>query len=532
MSSVDSVELCDAQSSTSAEDSNTSTRSAAKASWKACLREAFRIDFKPRSPVTESLARLRHEDEEAGACNNLNRPLGFGNSITALEIKEQYANTHLQEKWKEAVLVLKLSLSLMSYGQTSVDAQLNLLKVCENLQLPSPRIEIGTTYVQASFGACHGHHVQFNEDIVTDKLLDATALSIHMASEGANVGAALRVLDEIIDRPLPYGTAFKLLNLQCLLSWSAIAAFMGDFQDMAAAALIAPFVILIVQLSKRWNLGNIESVLAAVMVGVVTPVVWRYIVPLPICHVPRLWASALLIFLPGTELINGSYEIKYGNLNNGAAKLVGALARCAFLGGGLTLGWQVFGHNAAMTEVGGAHGVKASLVPSEVCAGTGIRWEIIFTVINFPMLFHCFASLNMRIADIWKAFVVVYPSLIAFMALVMQGPFPSFVNDILGLFIATNLACFMEYKTGTPVNVSVIPMIIILAPGAPSVMSILGSMQKGYVANNSMQSFWNNLALQGVSYAIGLCLALELWRPLVHRKNQVRARAVVETYGW
>jgi len=499
--------------------------------------EAFRIDFKPRASVENRLAMLS-QDAEAGGYSNLNRPLGFGNDLTALEIKEQYANTPLQEKWEDVVLVLKLSLSLLSYGQTSVDAQLNLLKVCETLQLPAPRIELGMTSIHASFGACAGHFLTFRADIVADKLLDATALSTRVASDRVNASAALMVLDEIIERPLPYGWAFHLLNLWCLFSWAAIAAFMGDFKDMAAAAIIAPFTLLVIKLCKRLNLGNIESILAAIVVGVVTPVVWRYIIPLPICHVPRLWASALLLFLPGTELINGAYEIKYGNVVNGATQLVCALVRCAFLGGGLTLGWQVFGHNAASAAVDGADGVKASLVPADVCDGSNggpafaIPWEIIFTVYNFPMLFHCFASLNIRVMDIWKAFIVVYPSLIAFIAISTHGKLPSFVVDMLGLFIAGNLASLMEYTTGTPVNLSVVPMIIILAPGAPSVMSILGSMQSGYVEGLHVASFWNNLALQGASYAIGLCLALEIWRPLVHRKNQVRARAIMEAYGW
>merc|ERR1711879_957026 len=98
---------------------------------------------------------------------------------------------------------------------------------------------------------------------------------------------------------------------------------------------------------------------------------------------------------------------------------------------------------------------------------------------------------------------------------------------------ATNLACFVEYKTGTPVNLSVIPMIIILAPGAPSVMSVLASMQQDSdVSGVAVTDFWSNLALQGVSYAFGLSLALEMWRPKLHSKNQVRARADLGGFGW
>jgi uncharacterized membrane protein YjjB (DUF3815 family) len=240
-----------------------------------------------------------------------------------------------------------------------------------------------------------------------------------------------------------------------------------------------------------------------------------------------------LIYLPGTELINGAYEIKYGAVVSGATQLVIALVRCAFLAVGLTAGWQIFGRDAAVEAANGQYGVKASLVPADVCPGTAIPWYYIFALCNFPMLFHCFLSLNIRIRDMPKGFFVVYPSLLLYMAMIEYTELPIFVTDAIGLFIATNLACFIEYKTGTPVNLSVIPMIIILAPGAPSVMSILSSMQQDLeVSGAAVTGFWSNLALQGVSYAFGLCLALELWRPFVHSKNQVRARRNLNTFGW
>merc|ERR1712048_1437024 len=139
-------------------------------------------------------------------------------------------------------------------------------------------------------------------------------------------------------------------------------------------------------------------ILCAIVVGIVTPCVWK-LSDLPICHVPTLWACALLPFLPGTELIYGAFEIKYGSILNGASQLVAALVRCMFLGLGLTVGWQVFGTNAAAQTVHGKTGAIASMVPAESCGGGGPPWQFVFGVLNFPMLFHCFASLNMRLRD-------------------------------------------------------------------------------------------------------------------------------------
>jgi len=265
----------------------------------------------------------------------------------------------------------------------------------------------------------------------------------------------------------------------------------------------------------------LELVLCSVVVGVVTPLVWQHVVEVPLCHVPVLWACALLLYLPGCELIYGAYEIKHGSLVNGAAQLIGALVRCMLMGIGLTIGWQVFGRNTALQATDGKHGVVASLVPAEPCDDVmGPSWQFVFGVLNFPMLFHCFASLNMRLADMPGAFAVAYPSLFAFMFIATSGTMPGFVADAAGMFIGANLGSALERWKGTPICVCVVPMVIILAPGWPSVCSVLASMQKNNdVAMVKPTSFWTDLALQGASYAVGLSLALGMWRAWNHRSH-------------
>jgi len=207
--------------------------------------------------------------------------------------------------------------------------------------------------VQIALGAGPGHMLNCKMDLLVDKLLDVCALCKHIAHDSdADAAQALWVLDAIIQRPLPFGWLVQLLNLELVCSWAALAAFMGSWQDMAAAAVIAPFALLAREFCLRSRLASLELVLCSIAVGIVTPLVFEHVVQVPLCHVPVLWGCALLLYLPGCELIYGAYEIQFGSVVNGAAQLVTALVRCMLMGVGLTIGWQVFGQDAAYIAVG------------------------------------------------------------------------------------------------------------------------------------------------------------------------------------
>mmetsp|Transcript_54127 Transcript_54127/g.155466 ORF Transcript_54127/g.155466 Transcript_54127/m.155466 type:complete len:540 (-) Transcript_54127:139-1758(-) len=496
----------------------------------AAVREAFRVDWGPRTSVEKLLEDAgRALDEEQGALRRreprLDQALGFGNTVTEREILQMYASTAYQEKGLCVILVLKLAVAMLEYGQNTVDAELMLLKVIHSLGLPHPHLNLGARSLQMSFGGGPVHLMNCKMDLLADKLLDISALCRHIAENKVDPADALCVLDGIIQRPLPFGWLVHFFNLECVCSWAALAAFFGTWQDMAAAAMITPFALLTRQFCMRKGLANLELLLCSLVVGIVTPLVWRYIVEVPLCHVPILWGSALLIYLPGCELIYGAYEIKYGSVINGAAQLMAALVRCMIMGVGLTIGWQVFGRDAAMAATDGKRGAIASMVPADACSFTGPSWQFVFGVLNFPMLFHCFLSLNMRLADLINGFCVAYPSLFAFMALVQMGTFPDYVTDAIGMFIAANLGSALERWNGTPICISIVPMVIILAPGWPSVRSVLGSMQKSVIPDEKVTDFWTDLALQGAAYAVGLSLALGMWRAWNHGHTQTRSQS-------
>lgn len=516
-----------ANSNTQAEhDEERAPALASSPSWAAAVREAFRVELGSRASIEQLLqeerrARVAGEEEGSSRAREeacLDQPLGFGNCVTEREILQMLPDVFERKQGLSVVLVLKLAVAMLEYGQNTVDAELMLLKVSHGLGLPPPHLSLGARSVQMSFGGGPAHLLNCKMDLHIDKLLDVSALCRHLAGRAAvDAVDALRVLDGIIQRPAPFGWLVHLLNLECVCSWAAMAAFFGTWQDMAAAAIITPFALVTRQFCMRNGLANLELLLCSIVVGIVTPLVSRHVVEVPLCHMPILWASAMLLYLPGCELIYGAYEIKFGSVVNGAAQLMAALVRCMIMGLGLTIGWQLFGRNTAVAVTDGRSGAIASMVPAEVCFFTGPSWEFIFGVLNFPMIFHCFLSLNMRLADMLGGFLVVYPSLFAFMALTQAGTFPSYVTDAMGMFIAANLGSAVERWNGLPVCISIVPMVIILAPGFPSVQSVLASMQKALIKDEQVTDFWTALALQGAAYAVGLSLALGMWRAWNHR---------------
>ena len=246
-------------------------------------------------------------------------------------------------------------------------------EVSRSLELPDPHFNLGARSMQIAFGGGPVHVLSSKMDLLFDKLLDVCALAEHMVREGGiDAAQALLVLDEIIERPLPYSWLVQLLNLECVCFWAALAAFMGSLQDMAGAALITPFSLDTLHSCKHTGLANLELVLCSLVVGIVTPPSWKHVVEVPLCHVPVLWACALLLYLPGCELIYGAYEVKYGSVINGAAQMMAALVRCMLMGLGLTIGWRVFGCNAVTAVTDGQQGAYASMQAwSSACWSSG-----------------------------------------------------------------------------------------------------------------------------------------------------------------
>merc|ERR1712194_531193 len=93
---------------------------------------------------------------------------------------------------------------------------------------------------------------------------------------------------------------------------------------------------------------------------------------------------------------------------------------------------------------------------------------------------------------------------------------PPLVQNAIGVFIAGNLGSAHEYVTGTPACLSVLPVILVYAPGSGAVKSMLVSVHASVGDVDAKALFdsnvWGELVLQGVSYAFGMYLAVVIWR--------------------
>ena len=128
----------------------------------------------------------------------------------------------------------------------------------------------------------------------------------------------------------------------------------------------------------------------------------------------------MLVFLPGSELVYGAYELTHGSVHNGGARLVGALVRCMVMSLGLVIGWQFFGQNLAVGRVPSdfiAIGPLGSLPPSAQCPGIveatpppALSWEAVFFGWNVLIILFAIVGLNVRPRQLWEPMLITYLS--------------------------------------------------------------------------------------------------------------------------
>lgn len=468
------------------------------------------------------------------------RSMGFGNAHTEDDVLATFDGIQdgrgKNDIGPRALLVLKLALALLVYGHNTVDTEVILRDVCRGLGLVGANLELSMRSVRCSVGGRTAELLVGKRGVVFDKLVATTRLATHVATvPGVDIQAASATLDSIVDRPLPYGWLIQVFCFVGFASMASLTVFAGAYSDAHALLLIAPFVALIAK-ACQYNslLGKLEGALIPMFVGLVTPLVWIYAFPGEACRVTVWILASVLFFLPGVQLIYGAYETEFGSVINGTSRLVAALMRCQFLVMGLTCGWQIFGHNAAL-KFTGKSGAIASLPPSVACPGD-VPWWMGTFVFNLPLLLFLSVLFNLRVRDLFGPMLCGYLSLLAYGVLQHSREFggpelPGLITNFLGVFIAGNLGSLHEYLTGTPACLSVLPVVLVYAPGSGAVKSMLVGLHAS-VGDVDMQALvhsnvWGDLVLQGVSYAFGMYLAVVIWRPLNRWRHKARGRLSV-----
>ena len=476
-----------------------------------------------------SLSSIHHLEQglrDSLRASRLDRPLAPGQTLTQADLQRLYEVQQLEHLAVPVSCVLKFSVALMSFGSSASDAEELLLQLCMVMELPVGHLEIGLRSVHACFNGVL-HIIPFARGIDADKLPATLRLANLMVNRVGSIQGASDLLDEIFEHRAPYSPAIQHLAFCGLSLLASLAAFMGSYRDTAAVSIIIPFVVLAQVLCRRFSQwSDLEAFVVALTVGLLAPVSSK-LMETPLCELPAIYLSPLLVYLPGSQLIYGAYEIQFGSLVNGVSQLGSCVVRCMFLAMALLIGWQFFGHGFYKGETSSS--AAASLVPVDMSCSFPYSWEIVFLFFNIPLLLFAFVGLKMPLCKMPIPGFIAYISLFLYILLLrhpaIKGFFPARVVDAIALFVSSNLAYIYEYFTQSPAILAILPVLLILAPGSHVVLSILSEVQRSARLQVLVEPVLE-LLLQGVAYAVGMTLAMRLWRPLLQRRAKRLARAM------
>ena len=156
-------------------------------------------------------------------------------------------------------------------------------------------------------------------------------------------------------------------------------------------------------------------------------------------------------------------------------------------------------------------------------------WKFAFGVVNAVLIINMCVAYNMRVRKLAGHFLVAYASLFLYGYLTLGSShtdtISSHVVSAITMFTTGTLAVLLELFTGAPSCTSIIPVVLILAPGSTAVRISLEDMQySGRVADAVLQQgIWDNLILLCVSFAVGLFMSLELLKSTLKYKHTLRS---------
>ena len=253
-------------------------------------------------------------------------------------------------------LVLKLCTAQMSCGQCTVDTERHASTAAIALGLHPPTLDIGPRVMHAAFypqdnewhydptdittNPNHPTVPKFlttNRDIILCKLQDITWIAKLVALYGetryqhssSDLVALLAIVDDVLMEPLPYGWFIQDLLFVSLCTLATIGAFFGSYSDMFIVFVIALCLVGLQKITKCFPtlFGPLEMILVCAISSLITAAAFRIAAMTnydrdQICNVPIIYLSPLLVYLPGSELIYGAYEVQMGHM------VVGKLLVC------------------------------------------------------------------------------------------------------------------------------------------------------------------------------------------------------------
>ena len=442
-----------------------------------------------------------------------------------------------------AILVLRLSCLLAANGNSTVDVEAYVAAVLEALSLDRAVVEVGHRFVTAQLDPSGPiHYVGCGMDFSLSAMGDISSVAKVIAVQRPPIRNCLYVLDQVEERKEPFGRLVKMFALEMVCTVAPFSVYGGDYESMLGGAVLALFVMAALLLIWVLDRPHLEVPVVSFTVGVFTPLLWRIAnswVVMEQCKASYIMFGTLIIWLPGAQLIYGVHELRLGAVTNGATRLTKGLVNAILISIFLTFGWQFLGRNweteatfeGERTNLYGKEGPISSLPPSITCASTDAtdNWLLASAGMTIPL--QCFALIfyQIRLRD-WPG-----PFLVGWSTYAVQGllgswcspstcSLPGYVQTLLVAIWASSAACFFELTTDAPLWSSLIPVILILAPGAGAVKAVLGSFHRSEGdGESSTYTLWESLVLEGATYAAGFLIAMEFWLPLLAIKHDVHS---------
>lgn len=448
--------------------------------------------------------------------------VGPNSTLTESELRSFHKGHH-PEFADRATLLLKIGLSLLAYGRPTVMVEEDLIALARAMELPPLTVAVHVRSIDFRIQGGPWTSVTCSKGFNLDKSKDVSKLvQAIIAGQPFDVVNALQTVDQVNDRGGSYGWVWLNLSLAILLVNAAYSAFLGTWNAVIATALVVPFVILTTAVAGRW-----EMVLVPFVVGVVVPICHRFWIPIAPDEFSKVYLSAMLIWLPGSDLTFGALEIFYGSIVNGTSRMFTALIKAMLIAMSLSIGWQFAGYGMAYDWVVGDDLSKLSSVPVAQAAPP-YDFNYTFGVGNLLMVPNALLGLGVRIRDIPGAALVVYVTLYVFATLTFYcGPngtctsLPKMVVNFLGMLVGGILSNIYEYVTDIPSVVPTIPIVLILAPGSGLVLACLAltNFESEISTHNALIPF-----LDGVCYTLGWVVATAICRVCLKRKAAARAK--------
>ena len=250
------------------------------------------------------------------------------------------------------------------------------------------------------------------------------------------------------------------------------------------------------------------------------------------CHAGTALLSLLLFELPGSELLFAASELLRGGMV-GATRLVHAVVHIMFMAVSLAVGWTI----AAWCTGNGARSGVAWTVTAAQCASNVSRdgWSWSDLGVNalelLPLSLSFFVLVGVRPRELPCLVGCVVATMLLEFALSNGGasvPIPTFVSNAAVLFAGATLGCAHEYVAGPSHLLVLVPIIVLLAPGAGAFKAVLasinGSAPGGAALAPPAADAWFELLMQGVSFGVGEAMAGCLWGGLLARRAAERAK--------